>query len=322
MSQNDLSLELDTVGTLDNKYQKKWETRSSVRNRPRKLIDFNLSGDFFPKDKQIILFLPEVQALGIDIQKEILVQSFYKYLDDIINLEIKLINSACNKLIYDNLVVSYTKEQKLNAWSIMIDEHYHVYVAQDMVHQLEQNFNSLTPMAFPVGDSVLAVDAIKSSLDKKYHAIFEILAVSIFETTLIKELVEFFDSKDVHPSIKYYVKDHMNDEARHYGYFYDILCYTWDNLPEDYQQEIGKYLADFVKLYLNISSEKQFNLQLLKRYLNDEQLASKLIEKAYYGFDITTEIPIVKNVLQVLKSAGIMDSRYVLEEFKKKNLYI
>ena len=70
------------------------------------------------------------------------------------------------------------------------------------------------------------------------------------KTTLIKELAEFFDSKDVHPSIKYYVNDHMNDEARHYGYFYDILCYTWDNLSEDYQQAIGKHLGEFVKLFI------------------------------------------------------------------------
>jgi len=44
-------------GTCDNqiyhtKYQEIWELRSSIRTRPRKIIDFNHSGFFFPEEKQ------------------------------------------------------------------------------------------------------------------------------------------------------------------------------------------------------------------------------------------------------------------------------
>lgn len=307
---------------LNNKYQDKWESRSSIRTRPRKFIDFNLEGNFFPENKQVLLLLPEVQVFGEAIAKNILLQSLYKYLNDIINLEIKLINSACNKVIYTKQIVEYSIEDKLNLHSIIIDEYYHVYVAQDMLLQLQNHFKDAPKFDFPLSDSFYAVSAISDRLDPKYRDIFEILAVSIFETTLVRELVEFFDSKDVHPSIKYYVNDHMNDEARHYGFFYDLLCHTWNNLPEDYQQNIGKHMADFVKLYLNIDSEKQFNLQLLEHYLKDQDRASMLISKAYHGFDITPEIPIVKNVLKVLKSSGILDSIYVRDGFIQNNLYV
>ena len=43
---------LDTNALLS-QYQQKWESRSSIRTRPRKAIDFSLSGYFYPIDKQV-----------------------------------------------------------------------------------------------------------------------------------------------------------------------------------------------------------------------------------------------------------------------------
>ena len=154
-----------------------------------------------------------------------MLQSFLKYLNDIVNLEIKLINSVCNIILYHELPVSYSKEIKLNTYTVIIDEYYHVYMATDMMFQINQHFLKLKKFTYPVSDAYNAVASIKSLLDQKYHDVFEILSVCIFETTLVRELVEFFNSENVHPSIKYYVNDHMNDESRHYGFFYDLLCY-------------------------------------------------------------------------------------------------
>ncbi len=305
-----------------NYYQDKWESRSSIRSRPRKVIDFGLSGDFFPEEKQVLMFLPEVQALGEEAKQEILIQSFFKYANDIINLEIKLIVAACSKIIYNDLVVDYSESTKLNAYTVIIDEYYHVYTARDMIKQLKSRFSYLPVLDYPISDSYNAVETISQRLAVEYRDMFEIIAVCIFETTLVRELVEFFDSPDVHTSIKNYVNDHMNDEAKHYGYFYDLLCYSWHNLPKDYKQQIGPHLADFVKLYLHINSEKLFNLNLLTSLIKDADLAVQIIDGAYQGFDITTEIPIVKNVLRVLKSSGILDDPYVVDSFKVNDLYI
>lgn len=296
-------------------YQQKWDSRSSVRSRPEKYIDFSLEGYFFPSDKQPILLNEEVQALGESIKKEILLQSFFKYLNDIIHLEVKLINNACHLIIYESLPVIYSEDTKLNAYTVLIDEYYHVYVAKNMMMQLDRQFPTRRKLNYPISDSYNAVLQIKNSLPCKYHAIFEILAVCIFETTLVRELVEFFNSPSVHPSIKFYVNDHMNDESRHYGYFYDLLAYTWANLPQDYQECIGEHLASFVKLYLHINSDKQFNLELLNSLFGNEEKAAKLVNQLYHGFEITPELPIVKNVIQVLQKTGILDHVSVKKSF-------
>ena len=305
-----------------NNYQKQWERRSSIRTRPSKRIDFTQAGYFFPPDKQVALMLPEVIKLGDKIKQEILLHSCYKYLHDIINLEIKFIHSACNNIIFRKHVVAYSEDIKLNATTVIIDEYYHVYVAQDMILQLNSQFPQVQQLSYPKSDSYNAMIAIKGKLDSKYHELFEIIAVCIFETTLVRELVEFFNSPDVHPSIKHYVNDHMNDEAKHYGFFYDLLCWTWNEMPEDYKIAIGTYLGDFVKMYLNVESDKSFNLQLLSLFLKDEIKAKVVIEELYKDFEITIDIPIVKNVLNVFKKAQILDQSYVQESFIRNGLNV
>ncbi|AIK95623.1 hypothetical protein ID47_00935 [Candidatus Paracaedibacter acanthamoebae] len=300
-----------------NTYQETWETRSSIRTRPRKYIDFKENGYFFPEKKQPLLLNQEIVNLGEKIKEEILLQTFYKYLNDIINLEIKLINSACTRVIYSDLVVKYPEAIKLNACTIIIDEYYHVYVAKDMLLQLDQHYPDLKKVDYPVSDAYHAVTLIKGQLDKKYHEIFEIIAVCIFETTLVRELVEFFNSDDIHPSIRYYINDHMNDESKHYGFFFDLLSYTWQKMPDDYKKSIGEHFSDFIKLYLNINSEKKFNKDLLNDILKDEKKSISIVEDIYKGFDITPDIPIVKNVFNVLKKSSLDKDKYIKESFKK-----
>lgn len=299
-----------------NKYQERWESRGSIRTRPRKTIDFSQKGYFFPSDKQTLLLNQDVVQLGEEIKEKILLQSCYKYLNDIVTLEIMIFVSICNKLIYSDLVVKYDDNVKLNVHTIIIDEYYHAYVAKDMILQLTQHYNNLEKFNYQLPDSYNAVQLIKNRLDQKYQDIFEIIAVCIFETTLVRELVEFFNSGNVHPSIRHYVNDHMNDEARHYGFFCELLEFTWAKLPDDYKENIGQQLASFIKLYLNVNSEKAFNLELLKYLLQDEKKATSVINALYQGFDITPEIPIVKNVINVLRKSKLLDDRYVKESFR------
>lgn len=305
-----------------NKYQDVWENRSSIRTSPRKTIDFEKKGFFFPPNKQLLLLLPEVYELGENVRNDILLHSFYKYLNDIVNLEIQLINSACNYIISNDLVVKYGQEVKINAYTVIIDEYYHVYLAQDMICQIDDKFPTFKKLPFPDSDAYNAVNTIIEKLDAEYKEMFIIIAVCIFETTVVRELIEFFDDPEVHTSIRYYINDHMNDESKHYNFFYNLLNYTWKNLPENYKKNIGRYLVDFIRMYLNIESEKAYNKLILTSILNDEKQSQSLINKVYSTFNISPDIPMVKHVLNVLKSLGIMDCEFVKQHFIDANLYI
>ncbi|MFN8769349.1 MAG: ferritin-like domain-containing protein [Neisseriaceae bacterium] len=302
-------------------YQELWENRSSIRTRPRKEIDFNQNGLFFPPEKQLLLLLPEINTLGENAKNEILLLSLYKYLNDIVNLETKLIVEACNYIINDNSLVKYPQETKLNAYTIIIDEYYHVYIAQDMLNQLNSKFPTIPKLKLPDSDANEAVLYMKTKIQPQYVKVFEIIAVCIFETTVVRELVEFFKDPQVHPSIRHYVNDHMNDEAKHYNFFYDLLIYTWSSLPNDCKENLGTYLATFVKLYLRTESDKNYNISILENIFKDEIKAKKIVEKIYKGFDISIDMPIVRNVLTVLKKANILNYPAVKQGFINSNLY-
>lgn len=298
-------------------YLQKWESRSSIRSRPRQTIDFTQAGYFFPADKQQLMLDQHIQVLAAEKKRDILLQSFLKYMNDIINLEIHLINTACHKIIYQSLDIEYDEQTKMNAYTVIIDEYYHVLYAREIKQQILLHYEHLSEMDYPISDSYQAVITIKERLDKKYHDVFDIIAVCIFETTLVKELVEFFNSSGVHPSIKYYVQDHMNDESRHYGFFFDLLTETWEKLPETGKEAIGAQIADFVKHYLNIESEKTFNAQLLQSVINDEEQTQAIIARIYHGFDITPELPIVSNVITALKKSAMTSHPSVKAGFKR-----
>lgn len=122
---------------------------------------------------------------GMDNERKskILTQSLFKYLNDIVNLEIKLINSACNKIIYGDLAVKFDEQIKLNAYTVIIDEYYHVYIARHMINQLREHDADLGALSYPDSDAYVAVTEVMKRLPERCHDIFEIIAVCIFETT-------------------------------------------------------------------------------------------------------------------------------------------
>lgn len=302
-----------------NDYQEKWEYGSSVRSRPRKCIDFTQEGLFFPVEKQNLFLLPEIKILPEESKRQLLLLTLYQYLGGIIHLETEWISAACNKIASNNYL-DYPVATKTNAYTIIIDEYYHVYIARDMQTQLQAQYPQFKELSFTYSDADYAIRSITKKLPVEYHDSFLIIAVCIFETSLVREMVSQFEGQSIHPIIKSYVRDHMNDEARHYGYFYDVLGYTWKNMSAESRTSIGKYLAEFVVLYLDLKSEQDNNFKILRWLAFDKQAATTMIDSIYSGFKISPELPMVKNVLRVLKDTEVLADMHVHEGFKEFNL--
>lgn len=88
-------------------------------------------------------------------------------------------------------------------------------------------------------------------------------------------------------------------------------------MPEDYREAIGSRLGEFVKLYLSLESEKEFNVQLLESVLGDRDRAERSITRLYSGFDVTPDLPIAQNVLRAFGKAGLLEHPAVRSSFRK-----
>jgi hypothetical protein len=60
-----------------------------------------------------------------------------------------------------------------------------------------------------------------------------------------------------------------------------------------------------------MNSEKSFNFNILESLFEDKEKPSIIIEDLYKGFEITSEIPIVKNVLNILRKSKLLDNAQV-----------
>ena len=82
-------------------------------------------------------------------------------------------------------------------------------------------------------------------------------------------------------------------------------------MPAEYKDAIGSCIGDFIKLYLSVLSEQEFNKSLLASIIQDVEKSNILVDGLYSGFDIVSDIPIVKNVISVIAKAGLLENNNV-----------
>ena len=305
------------------KYSDIWNAKSSIRSRPKKDFDRSISGVLFPKEKQILFKFREIECLDESIHEEILILSLKKYLNDIVNIEKYWITKTCEIIYNEEVGIEFSDICKSTAYKIHIDELYHINLSHELIHEVNMISQcKLTNKMTSYNDACHALEASLGVLPQDLHNVFILIAVSIFETTLVKELVGYFDSDSLHNSVKYYMNDHLSDEARHYSFFIRLLEYVWIYISEEMRDVIAPVIADFVVMYLGIRGELEFNKIICSQVLEppmSELLTCKL-DEIYTNFKITSDLPIVNNVLTVLEKTGVSSHWKVKDSLRNYNL--
>lgn len=298
-------------------YCVEWENRATVRNLPRFIFEKDHPGYFFPLSRQPLSIHPLVEDLGEDARFFLLVQSFYKYLNDIAVIETRVVNHTILNIVGNRLPIDFSTEHKMQLYSIMTDESYHAYVAYDAMLQIQQH-TGIVPLPLPQRIEIeYALSAVKSVLDLIYHGMFEVLAVCLAENTLTKEIVGMLDQKETHPFFQQHIKAHLADESRHSGIFFSLLKYIWSTISQDYKVHIARVLPDFIHLYLGISVQTDFDKLILKHIGLTESEVEEAIDDTYGYFQINKNHPMLINILTVLKKADVLSEPYS-DHFKKR----
>ena len=300
-------------------YQDKWEKRSTIRTRPRVIFNSEETGFFYPVSHQPLCAHPKIQLLSEEDFQFLLTQSLYKYCNDIAVIETKIVNKSAFDVINDRLPVVFNADIKMGAFTIMLDEVYHAYVAFDALNQI-QIHTHIEPLPLPkIIEIEKAINMIKSRIDKKYHKSFELVAVCIAENTLTQDTVTMVDKEETHPFFQQIIKDHLTDESRHCGYFIQVLAYFWKHLSEEYKLNIGEQLADFIESYLGVDIEIDFNKKILASLnFSDEEIA-RIISETYVSFKISSQHHLLKNIITQLNKTELLQDINVINNFKKKN---
>lgn len=297
--------------------QETWEKRASVRTKPRLLCDPAQSGYFYPKARQPLTIHPKIIDLDETQHHYLLTQSFYKYNNDIALIETRLVNQAILTVMTDALPVLFLPEQKIDLYTIMVDEAYHAYVAYDAMLQVER-YTGIKPLKCPSTLEIeLAIHAVINRISPDYHSIFKLIAVCIAENTLTKELIDMLNMDDTHPYFQSLIYDHATDETRHSGIFFHLLAHIWLNISNDCKQNIASVLVDFIALYLSTSMQMAFDELILSNMGFSAPEANDIVRDTLAHIQLSPYHPMLKNILIILTKAGVMDE-YTTPYFEQK----
>jgi len=304
--------------------QDHWEQFATVRARPRRMIeDDTLDLHYFPISRQPICVHPLVLARGPEATRFLLIQSAYKYMTDIALTETEVINEGVLKIANDRLAYHFPPEMRLDAVTVMVDEAYHTYVAMDFMQQIQEKTGVPPIELVPETELNNAITAIKKTLPKELNDIFQIIAVCIGENSITKDLVDFKKETQLNPTFKDVMIDHLADEARHSGYFKNVLTVFWEQLSNEEKDAMVEILPTFIREYLKADHQRRFDRNALKALNFSDTEIETIIQDTHVGRteeSFKAINPIVKNIVEFLQKSHVLDYPPAREVFKKHKL--
>jgi amino acid adenylation domain-containing protein len=291
------------------KSTEQWEKKSSIRNRPQRVLGNKEAQYFFPALEQALCFHPRIIALGDDAKRFILIQSAYVFMKTIFINETEVISNITNKIISGESNINFSRETQQNLLLIIIDESYHAYVANDFILQVS-SLTAIEPLRFARSSGLsYALDEIRKTVPQEYKIIFEIIAACIAENSITKELISIARDPLVDPLFYELNDDHIVDEARHGKIFTELLYDLWQEISPAARDIVGPVLPAFIKKYLS----RDIAIQNDKIILSKLQLRPDEIDNIihdthpnYYNNNSLHLNPIVKNITALLQKSGLL----------------
>lgn len=297
-----------------------WERKSTIRNRPQRTLGESPSKYFFPALEQSLCLHPLIKALGEKQKALILTHSAYMFMQTIIINETEVICAIAQKIISHKNSLRFSSETVQKLLTIIIDETYHAYVANDFILQVSKK-SGVKPILFKSASSLShAIAKTKILIPKKYRIIFEIIAACIAENSITKELISLAKDPDVDPLFYQINEDHIADEGRHCRLFSAILANVWQEIPECAKDAIGPNLVLFIKHYL----DRNIALINNRKILESLPLSGGDIDQIIYDTypecsedNFTLINPVYKNIISLLKRAQIFEHDLTAQAFSK-----
>jgi len=288
----------------------RWYSMATVRRSSRIFVPDDSRAELnYPPARQILVDNPNVQARGQQVVNYILAQSAYQYMYEIGLLETRFVID-CSLNIVNNVIPGFSEEEKLDSLSVVIDEGFHAHVALDYIVQMKA-ITGLEPIAVPQTNGNLdAVRRAYEALPDDLHHDFQLIAVTIAEHTLTKDLVSISKARDTAQTFMTVMTDHVADEGRHAGLFARLMKVHWSRMSGRAKTKIGAMLPAYLDDYLAGDADRSFDRDVLIAAGFDNKATDAILAEtdAQYRANHMSYVDVTKrNLVQLLTRAGFMD---------------
>jgi hypothetical protein len=300
------------------KYCSRWSERALVRNKkPKPEFTRTNSEDFFPIGRQPLMSHPKVMDLSDEDHRTVLIQSCYKYMNDIAMTEMDPVIECAVRIANDGLSFRCPSLYQNIALTVVVDEGYHALVARDYMEAVEVA-TGIGPLPMPPGtDLRRAATEAKMFLPDRLHDGLDIIVVCIAENTLTREIVELLRASPDETPFGVVVREHLADEAQHCGYFLRLLRYYWSTLDDTDRDMLGERLVPFIRTYLSTRTEEAFARQILQRLGFSPDAEADIITGVYGSYELGAWHPMLLSITDLLTGSGVLAWPSVRQRFKE-----
>src|SRR5215203_1007912 len=227
-----------------------WDNLAAVRTKPRRMLGEVSPGTlFYSPDLAPTVSQPAVISLGEDVQRPLLVQHLYGYMEFTAKLEHGHVNDIALRLAHGQAGVTLSPDMRFDAYRLYCDEAYHAVVAMDLTRQVERE-TGIIPLSGPDPAFLAELESLFAPLDSDDRAIARLLFVVVSETLITGSLTRIPRDRRVVDAVREAANDHAHDEGRHHAYFSSVLLAVWPQLSDAARARLGPLVAQFILLFL------------------------------------------------------------------------
>ncbi|WP_175778134.1 diiron oxygenase [Burkholderia cenocepacia] len=284
----------------------RWEARATVRSRPRRIVEDD-ELRYYPLERQPLCAHPAIVDAGDAVRDFVLLQSFYKYIQDVIIFETEIVNATALRIARGRFAHPFPFACRQDAMTVVIDEDYHAYVAMDYLRQVEEA-TGIAPL--PPNSEIELSRAIPRAVERvgaQYRDGMELLCVAISENTVTAEVAAFSRDATLKRSVKGVMADHLADEGRHSAFWINLVKLYWSEIDEPARFALGEGLPCFLREYLSADLQLQFDRRLIDALDLPAAERARIADDMVGAYPITSQHPMIVNIRQFFRMSGLLD---------------
>lgn len=228
-----------------------WETRSSVRTKPRRLFDANGTAMLlFPPESVPALEHPLVRAHGPGTADLVLQHSLYQYLHFTTVLEQTAVLPVTANLSLGTAGLDLPHAMRADAFKITTDEAWHAQFSDDLTTQMAAA-TGVSAEAVVEPAFVGQVRRLRAGFDPGDRQLADLVFAVVSETLVSALLADLPNDRRLARPVRETVADHAADEGRHHSYFQSVLRVLWPSLSSEHRRLLGPRVPAFVRAFLS-----------------------------------------------------------------------
>jgi hypothetical protein len=297
-----------------------WETRASVRSKPRRILDEHLDGKlFFPPELVSVLDHPAVRAVTDPEQvQRILMHRLHAYLTFTTDLEQLVVNPVTQLISRQRVNFDLPVPMLRDAYKICTDESWHALFSEDLGDQIIEATGE-RPISFGQPRFLCDLDRLRANETSDIRGLTDVFFTVVSETLISAILCGIPHDKRIITAVRETVADHAEDEGRHHAFYASFFEYAWHQMGTRQRALVGPMLPEFVVAFL--APDPGTLSALLALTALDEETIRGVIEESHPPNQVAATIrKAASSTIRIFERNGVLDDTRTREAFATKGL--